>query len=776
MMSLSIGARLGPYEIISQVGAGGMGEVYKARDTRLQRIVAIKVLREGVSVGRARLRLEREARAIASVTHPNICALYDIGFENGIQYLVIEYVDGETLADRIHRGPMPPGEVVRRALEVARALEAAHAQGLVHRDLKPGNIMITRDGTKLLDFGLAKVCSAMAELSDETEEGPLTAEGTAVGTPAYMAPEQLHAVDVDGRADIFALGAILYEALTGRRAFGPGGSAANADPQPVSSIRPDVPAALVRVIETCLARDPAARWQSAHEVAAQLQAMETIPALPISRTRTRRARILAAAAALVVAIAGIAVAFHLWPGDPIDRLAVLPLRNVTGNHDLDYLGDGISDSIITNLSQLPQLHVVPRTLSSPFRPPTDPVEAARKLGARAILTGDVLERGDTMAISVELFDAQTKRRLWGERYVRKFSDIFAVQEEIAREVSEKLRLQLTTNEKAKLARHGTNDPEAYRLYLQARHHYANQNEASQRAALNLFQAAIHRDPAYASAYAGLSFAYGTLAFKRWMPQDEARQKQKEYAEKALDLDDSLSEAHTALARIHMGIVEHDYSAAEEELRKALALDPQDAETHLWYGMMLERNRRFVEAERELKTALALDSTILNSETALIQLYVNAGDCARAEAEARRVLAQNRVSLPAHWASGVCAEKNGHFDEAVQHYVRVADLAGTAPPDLARLRNAYAAGGMATFWSEQLALWHEPRSEGKFFAPAYGRAFLEMKTHHYDAALDWLQKSIEAHEGDAAWMNARPEWDPVRDTPRFQALGRRIGFK
>jgi serine/threonine protein kinase/Flp pilus assembly protein TadD len=776
-MSLPTGTRFGPYEVISRIGAGGMGEVYKARDTRLDRIVAIKVLPRGAGAGRGRLRLEREARAIASVTHPNICTLHDIGFENGTQYLVIEYVDGETLADRIRRGPMSPGEVVRMALEIAQALEAAHAQGLVHRDLKPGNIMVTRGGTKLLDFGLAKVSVSMADPSDETEEGPLTAEGTVVGTPGYMAPEQLHGLDVDGRADIFSLGAVLYEALTGRRAFVHGGSTADANPPPVSSIRPDAPAVLVRVIETCLARDRAARWQSAHEVAVQLRAMETIPALPISRTRPRRARILTAAAALVVVIAAIATAIHIGRGEPIDRLAVLPLRNVTGNHDLDYLGDGISDSIITNLSQLPQLHVVPRTLSSRFTPATDPEEAARKLGARAILTGDVMERGDTMTISVELFDAQAKRRLWGERYVRKFSDIFAVQEEIAREVSEKLRLQLTPNESETLARHGTNDPEAYRLYLQARHYRATFNEASQRAALNLYQAAIRRDPAYAAAYAGLSHVYATLAFYNWVPQDTARREQNEYAHKALAMDGSLSEAHTALGRVYMEIVDHDPSAAEEEFRKALALDPQDAETHQWYSYMLHRDRRFTEAEQEQKTALALDSTIPDGETTLLRIYVHAGDCARAEAEARRILAQNPLDGNAHRLSGVCAEKNGHFDEAVQHYLRADDLDGDAPERLTRLRKAYASGGMAAFWRERLVIWHEGRSLGeRSSARAYRRARLEMKTHHYDAALDWLQKSIEAQEGPAIWMNADPEWDAVRDMPRFKALRRRIGFK
>jgi tRNA A-37 threonylcarbamoyl transferase component Bud32/Tfp pilus assembly protein PilF len=641
-MSLPTGTRLGPYEIVSQIGAGGMGEVYKARDTRLHRIVAIKVLREGVSVGRARLRLEREARAIASVTHSNICALYDIGFENGAQYLVIEYVDGETLADRIRRGPMSPGEVVRMALEVAHALEAAHAQGLVHRDLKPGNIMVTREGTKLLDFGLAKVCSPVAELSDETEEGPLTAEGTVVGTPAYMAPEQLHARDVDGRADIFALGAILYEALTGRRAFGHGGSASDANPQAMSSIRPDVPAALVRIIETCLARDRAARWQSAREVVVQLQALETIPAMPIRRTRPRM-RILAATAALVVAIAAIAAAIH-------------------------------------------------------FRPET-----------------------------------------------------------------------------AKLTRHGTNDPEAYRLYLQARHYHATPNEASQRAALNLYQAAIHRDPTYAAAYAGVSHAYATLSNNDWNPQDEYRTKQKEYAQKALALDDSLSEAHTALGRIHMGIVEHDYSAAEKEFRKAIALNPQDAETHLFYGIMLDLNRRFAEAERETKTAVNLDSTITGGQTALMQINVDAGDCARAKAEARRVIEQNPVSAPAYQVLGLCAEKNGRFDEAVLHQVRNLDLRGVGPEGQARLRNAYASGGMVAFWREHLAMWHEAMSRGERIS-AYRRAALEMKALHDDAALDWLQQAIEARENPAAWMNVDSVWDPVRDTPRFQALRRRIGFK
>jgi len=792
-MALPNGKCLGPYEILAQLGAGGMGDVYRARDTRLGRIVALKVLREGTADAQSRSRFEREARAIAALKHPHICTVHDVGSDGGIEYLVIEYLEGETLTDRLQRGSMTIDEWLRCALEVAQALDCAHAERLVHRDLKPSNIMLTHAGAKLLDFGLAKMCSNRVSTRDETKSAELTRKGTVVGTPSYMAPEQLQGLDVDGRADVFAFGAVFYEALTGRRAFDGGSYAAISDavlrarPPAIAELRPNVPTPLARIIDTCLAKDPNERWQSAHDIVVQLRDLNSdSAALKRPRDRARRipsVRTIAAAVLLVLLIAATALFIARRGGPPIDRLAILPLRNASANPDADYLGVGISDSIINNLSQLPELHVVPRSLSSRFNGKTvNPEDAAHRLQARAILTGDVVERGDTIAISVELFDAQTKSRLWGGRYVRKFSDIFAVQEEIAREVSDKLRLRLTPRDIGKLRRRYTDDSEAYRLYLQGHYQYAKFSLSfsrtspvvgALRSAMNFYREAIRRDSSYAPAYAGLASCYGVLVYQGAMPRAEGQREEEHYARKALSIDDSLAEAHAALAQT-LGWNDHDWAGAERGYKRALDLDPQNGEIHAWYGLLLEVNGRFPEAEREARTAMSLDTTFPFANGVLVGVY-SIVDCTRAELEARRILLHDGPSRVAYHLLADCAERQGRFSDAVEHYLRTMDLDGVDPKQMERFRTAFAAGGIKAFWGARLDFVKQQMAEGEQ-VPAFDRARYELKAQNYEASIDWLEKSVQAREGPVVWINASPVWDPLRKNMRFEAVRRKLGFR
>lgn len=383
-----------------------MGEVYKARDSRLGRIVALKRIRPELLDEHSRARFDREARVIAALNHPNICTLYDQIEHDGDTFLVMEYLEGETLADRLLRGALPVDELLGYASEVADALDRAHRRGIIHRDLKPGNIILTQSGAKLLDFGVAR--RTVIASADNTEIQGLTAEGHIVGTVAYMAPEQLRGFDADARTDLFAFGAILYEGLTRARAVG----ASSGKLPSASDLRPDAPAELVRLIERCLAEKPDDRWQSAHDVKLQLREIEQssmhgTPVLLPPQARRRRRVIVPVAIALTIAAAVGAMVIKRQSAAPIQSLAILPLHNATGNADAAYLGDGISDSIISNLSQLPALRVVPRSLTIRFKGRSpDPLEVSRNLKARAILTGDVVERGDMIAITVELFDAE----------------------------------------------------------------------------------------------------------------------------------------------------------------------------------------------------------------------------------------------------------------------------------------------------------------------------------------------------------------------------------
>jgi serine/threonine protein kinase len=556
-MPLASGDQLGPYRIQSLIGKGGMGEVFRARDSRLNRDVALKILPEHLaSDPQAMARFDREARAVAALSHPNILVLHDVGAEANIHYAVTELLDGETLRERIARGPLPWRKAAEMGAAIAEGLAAAHAKGVVHRDIKPANIFLTSDGhVKILDFGLAQVRKPPAE--DESTV-TLTEAGnpTVMGTIGYMSPEQVRGEESQAPSDIFSLGCVLYEMVTGRRAFT--GRSANdtlaailkEEPPPLAdSAKPAAPE-FQRVIERCLAKSPALRFHSAHDLAFALRSLSGLSGEHKAAPLARLGRWAVAGMILVVISILAAAGFYYWRsrgGEGIDSLAVLPFVNSSGSPNADYLSDGITESLMDSLSQLPNIKVMSHDAVFRYKGKnTDARAVGRELGVRAVLTGRIVQRADSLSVSAELVDVAGNAHLWGEQYDRKVADALAVQREIAAEISGKLRARLSNERKTQIARRQTENPEAYQRYLKG-HYYASKFDTENlNKGLEYFHQALALDPNYALAYQGIA-QYYNLATDWLMPATEAGPKAEEAARKALEVDTSLIEAHVHLA-------------------------------------------------------------------------------------------------------------------------------------------------------------------------------------------------------------------------------------
>jgi serine/threonine protein kinase len=549
-MALSAGTHLGPYKILSALGAGGMGEVYRARDSRLERDVAIKILPERLARDpQALSRFEREAKAVATLSHPNILAIHDFGCERGITYSVAELLEGETLRSRLGRGALGWRKAVEAGIAIANGLSAAHSKGIIHRDLKPENIFLTEDGQiKILDFGLARNTASSA--AERAEAPTITEDGVILGTAGYMSPEQVRGTPADARSDIFSLGCVLYEMVTGRRAFSRASSAQTmaaileAQPPELAATGKEIPAGLENVIRHCLEKNRQERFHSAHDLALALRA--TLSGSDVSkRSSVRRWAIVAGcAAALAIAAAAYWFAGH---AKPIDSLAVMPFLNVGADPNTEYLSDGITESLINSLSQLPRLRVVPRTLVLSYKgKEMDPGKVGWDLHVRAILTGKVVQRGDNLNVQTELVDVGELSQLWGQRYDRKFNEILSVQEDIARQVSEKLHLRPTGEEQKRLGKHYTENTEAYQLYLKGRYHWNRRTVDDFKKANEYFRQAIERDAGYGLAYAGLAQSYALFNWYQVQPPRESCPKAKAAAMQAIAIDETLVEAHAAL--------------------------------------------------------------------------------------------------------------------------------------------------------------------------------------------------------------------------------------
>lgn len=787
-MRLDPGTILGAFEIVAPIGAGGMGEVYRAKDTRLGRVVAIKVLREEFSRDpQRRSRFDREARAISSLNHPHICTLLDVGHHDEIDYLVMEFVEGPTLAASLARGPLPPGDALRNGIEIAHALDAAHKQGIVHRDLKPSNVVITASGVKLLDFGVAKMIDTTPGASDEARSGStsdptveqaLTEEGRVVGTLEYMAPEQLRGEAVDARTDIFALGGILYRMSTGRSPFTGTNDAAlvasilERDAPPASSLNPGSPHGLDRVVQRCLAKDPAERWQTAGDAAKEL---EWILAHPTGEPPSRSRRIVVA-----TALGALLLAVLLWLNWPrhasvsgtgstqrIRSLAVLPLENFSRDPEQEYFADGMTEALTTRLAQISALSVISRTSVMQYRQVHKPLpQIGKELNVDAVIEGSIQRSGDKVAITVELIDAASDHQLWARSYERELRDILVLEQDVARAIADEIRVRLTPEERARLSDAREVDPTAYETYLKGVVALDTRTENGVFAAMSEFGSMIEKNPDDPLPYNGMALAYIALvdfyrAPSETMPQARAA------ASRALQLDPNLAEAHASLARVEYGY-DWDWVNAANEFTRALQLKPSYAPGHAMYAQYLSAIGRHAEAIAEAARARELDPLSPRRGEWLLFMARRYGESiatCNSAAERNPTLYQPRM------VRGLVYTEERKFSEAIADLERASQLSDS-PLVAAMLGAAYAAAGR-TAAAEKILARLETES-GRYACP-YETAIIYSKLGNADKAFQWLERGYRERSWCMVWLKVDPRLDPLRSDPRYQSLLRRVNF-
>ena len=836
-MNISAGTRLGRYKIRAKIGEGGMGAVYLVEDTKLDRKVALKLLPADVAANRDRMfRFVREAKSAASLSHPNIAQIFEIGEADGVHFIAMEFIDGVTLREKIHRERTELKKLLKFLQQVAEGLSKAHAAGIVHRDLKPDNVMITRDGyAKILDFGLAKLTEQTKPLLASGEavdkDAPtavmprqLSTPGVIMGTVGYMSPEQAQGKQVDQRSDIFSFGCILYETITGLPPFESDSvidtlhKILHTAAPPIKDANPSAPIDLQRIVRRCLAKDPDERYQSIKEVAIELRELRrelegaeldtTPPPSTIGSTSSSPAAanltasssslsttspsssaeyivtgikrhkigMLLGLLVLALAIVGLAAYLHARNTEiAIESIAVLPFANQNHDPDTEYLSDGLTESIINSLSQLSNLRVIPR--NSVFRykgKEGDPLAVGKELGVRAVLTGRIVQRGDNLVVSAELVDVRDNKQLWGEQYSRKTADALAVQQEIAWEISERLRPKLSGEVRSQVAKRETTNPEAYQLYLKGRYHLEKRTKEETNKAIEYFQQAIDRDPNYALAFAGLADSYVLLSVaipRSSFPPKEAFPKAKAAAMRALQIDDKLAEAHTSLAHIKF-VYEWDWAAAEREFKRSIELDPNYATAHHWYGFDLAAVGRFDEAIIEIRKAQEIDplSLIINASAGWIFYHARQYD--QAIEQERKTLEIDPNFVLAHGRLAQAYEQKGMNKEAVEEYLKAETLFGENQEEIAAFRQAYTVSGMRGFWQKQLDLAIE-RSKRQHVSSIIIAGYYA-RLGEREQAIQWLEKAYE--ERDAMiWLKVDPRWDGLRSDPRFADLIRRVGL-
>ena len=638
--------QLGPYQIVGLIGAGGMGTVYKARDTRLNRIVAIKI-----SQARFNARFEREARAVAALNHPHICTLYDVG----PNYLVMEYVEGQPL-----RGPTPLAQALRLAIQMADALDAAHRKGIVHRDLKPGNILVTSSGVKLLDFGLAKVEEPPPGEEEPTRTiEPQTEEGVIVGTTAYMSPEQAEGKPVDARSDIFSFGAVLYEMVTGRRAFRGDTKVSllsailKDEPQPVSSVRKDVPTDLERIITRCLRKDRERRFQHMDDLKVALEELkrdtesgEAVAAVPSRRPRWGRWAM--ALAAVLIALLLVVVSLNMGrlrdrarasTGAPlIESLAVLPIENLSGDPKEEYFADGLTDELISGISRIGSLRVISRTSAMRYKGVKKALpEIARELHVDAVMEGSVKRSGDRIRLNIELIHAPTERQLWANTYERDAREAVRLQEQITLAVAGEISARLTAEGKLRLAGYSSKNERAYDAYLHGRYLWNKRGAEAITEAVSHFEQALREDPNFALAYSGLADCY-TVGWG----------------------------------------AKQNFGLAEEYARKAVALDPNLAEAHASLGFARQNQFRFTEVEAELKRAIELNPNYVWAYQFYTAYLLTVGRAQEALAQNDRALQLDPFSFPLNNMRGMVLLGLRKYDRVVEQVEATAQISPHAP--------------------------------------------------------------------------------------------------
>ena len=765
-MTLAPGTRLGPYEIVAPIEPGGQADVYRAHDNRLGRDVAIKVPREELARNPAALaRFERETRAIASLSHPNILEIHDVGSDAGITYAVTELLLGETLRSRLSRGPLPWQTAVTMAYALAQGLSAAHERGVIHRDLKPGNIFLTEDDrVKILDFGLARLETRHAPPGGAT----ITEPDTILGTVGYMSPEQVRGEKVDARSDIFSLGCVLYEMVTGLHAFSAGSLAETLvvvlreEPADAAQLVPGLPDGVGQILRHCLAKNPNGRFQSARDLAIALEDVDGRSSrriVPLPRLLPRLA--------LAVGVA-IAAGFAYWWWRPIDTVAVLPFAFEAGDPGAEYLGDGVGESLMNSLSRYGGLTVLARTSAFSQKGQVDPIRAGNALGVRAVLAGRVLRRGQGLVIQAELVDVRRRAQLWGNRYERPSGDVQQVEREIDREVAQKLGLH--AGQEKEPSKPSTSNAEAYDLYLQGRFHWNKRSPDEVVKAIQLFERAAALDAGFALAQVGLADSYDLLAFYGALPPREAIPKQREAAVRAIEIDDSIAEAHASLAEIRFQY-EWDWSGADQGFRRAIALNPSSARAHQWYSNYLSAASRFKPSFEEIRTARRLDPMDLIIRSDEGQAYFFAGDVRRA-VDLLRQTVQIDPSLPLpRIYLGLAALARADFTTAIEEAKKAMALVEGYPDPIVLYGNACARAGRMD--EARRALQQLDDIARTRYVDGFAVAFLCVGMGEKEKALDALERAYEEHSLRLVYLNVMPAFDPLRAEPRFRTLVERL---
>jgi serine/threonine-protein kinase len=778
---LEAGNTLGPYVILSTLGAGGMGEVYRARDMRLDREVAIKVLPEHLSDNPEMLsRFEREAKVLAALSHPNILSIHDFGQDRGSTYAVMELLRGETLRELINRGPVPAARVMEIAARIADGLAAAHANGVVHRDLKPDNVFLTSDGgLKILDFGLAR-----RDRTHAPQQSLETEPGTILGTVHYMSPEQLRGDSADARSDLFSFGCILYEMLTQQRPFSRDTAAdtfaailkeeMSEDSEPFKKIPPE----LVTVIRRCLAKKRENRFQSASDLSFALKMLSSasgslrVPAGSIPGKAFSLRRLGAVAA--VIALLGIALYWTTHRNAAIRSVAVLPFLNATADPNAEYLSDGLTESIINSLSQLPGLRVMARSTVFHYKgKQTDPRIVGRELQVGAVLLGSVMPHGDSLVIRTELVDVSDGSQLWGREYKRGMPDIQVMQEEISKDITNALRLKLTGEEEQRLARHATQNGEAYQLYLKGRYSWNKRTLEGLRDGIDFFNQAIDRDPGFALAYTGLADSYIVLGGYNLLAPGEAFPKARTAAQKALEIDPNLAEAWAPLAFVTY-TYDWNWQEGEKDFRRSLQLNPNYPTAHHWFALYWMAMGRSKDALSEITKAQDLDplSLIINTDRGLILRLSRRSDAA--EAQLKRTLEMDPNFPTAHGELRSVYEEKGRFDLAIAEIEKASAPSGETTTWMETLKQAYLQLGPEGYRQTMLDQALEQAGKGLPVSP-FDLAVLAASLHQKDRAIYLLQAAYRQRSPGMTWLKVEPRLDPLRSDPRFIELLSQMKF-
>ena len=750
-----------------------MGEVYRARDLRLGRDVAIKVLPSGYATNPVALeRFEREARAVSALTHPNICTLFDIGIQEAARFIVMEFLDGQTLKDVIGSRPLPFSSVLEWGTQIASALEAAHERGIIHRDIKPANIFITnRRIAKLLDFGLAKFEPPPASLEtaggDTVTVTELTTRGVPLGTVAYMSPEQAQGFPAAPPSDLFSLGATLYEMATGCRAF-PGVSAAEvfaailgATPIPPNRLNPSIPREFDRVVARLLEKSPEARYSRARELIAALEVCSKLNSLsPDTRLSTSAVSV---------------------PASParIQSIAVLPLMELTPDTNVEYFADGLTEAVITAVARLGGVRVISRTSSMSYKNTRKSVPLiAQELNVDAILEGSVLRFGERLRLTCHLIDPRSEDLVWSETFDRNLGDILSLHDDVTHSIASGVHARIQEHSHSSVGPSRRIVPEAYDSYLRGRYFWNKRNEPNLKKAIECFQHALDLDPLYSPAYAGIADSYFYLgySFGRMDPND-AMPRARVAALRALELDAHSAEAHCSLGMVQ-ATYDWDWASAESSYKRALALNPSMAIAHHFYSVLLAACCRSEESLIEAHAALEADPLSLPINNLVGMMYFGARRYDPAIAAGRKTVEMDPGFGLGHSVLGAALEAKGLTEEAAEEYLTALVVGKHSPEACDAIRRAYEKRGISGLHEEDLQ--HCMRQWDGWHGLSFDIAALHAGTGHIADSLDWLDRCCDARSGRLTWLNSGTPFvriaqyfDNLRREPRFEALLRRV---